>query len=270
MAKIVVAYHRYVPYTTGYYVEEAFRRLNQDVVYCEPTKIQQTDADLLFRVDDGTHTNTSSIEAFPRTAYWAIDTCANDGRTVAIGSSFDVVYEVNRHLVSRHANKGRWLPLAVPFSHLFTHAQKIEYDVALQGSPNEQRDVIVEAIRRELPEARIFYGRSSKEEIARIYQSSIIGLNITGVDTINMRTFEAANSFCLFQQRVGRDESGFDFLLPLIKAVRWSETSDLIDKIVWVLNNPEFYAETNAMNECSLHDHTYNDRMKQVIKDFEL
>lgn len=264
--RVCVIYNTYVPYTTGIYVEEAFRKLGHDVIRSAPGR-QHPKSDFYFRIDDGSGTT----EDLPSpNAFWSIDGCSQDGRTPRIGRYYDNVYEASLSYMHVH-DDAKWLPLAASFEQHFYPCLRsdFDYDFALLGSRYGMRDTIISQLATHKDIGDYYYSKAPYTDIPIVYSRSRSCLNITKLDITNMRTFEACMAgTVLLQQKVGEDKSGLYILFSEDSVFKWETVEEAAHYIKWIKDNPE---QANRMAATAQHNvinnHTYERRMEKVLKD---
>lgn len=127
-------------------------------------------------------------------AYWASDTHLGYDYRLSVAKKSDFVFCAQKRAVEDFRKDGVnsiWLPHAVePLAYPRQLVVSKKYDVCFVGHVNnEKRVVALDNIFKAFP--NFYYGQRRFEDAARKYGESKLVFNISHVDDINMRTFEA-------------------------------------------------------------------------------
>ncbi len=134
------------------------------------------------------------IECPKPSIYWASDTHLGYDYRLAMAKKFDHVFVAQKRALEDFARDGvpaTWLPHAFePLAYPKTDFASKKYDVGFVGHINsENRIEALDRLFKEFP--NFFYGQRLFEDAAQVFGESKIVFNISMLDDINMRTFEA-------------------------------------------------------------------------------
>jgi hypothetical protein len=280
---INVIYDRWVDYTTGHYIEDAFLTLKHEVVHSIPGA-EIADADFYFRVDDG---GASGGKRVSPSAYWAIDTCHGPARTKQIGKQYDQVYELVPSLMHHHMPFVHHLPLAADPIHIspiplnpFTFKERPFLFGFIGSLPHDRQQFfkrIEDTLILRLLKHKIknYYSTGLKTDIATIYSNSWFCLNPAVTNSGNMRTYEALAAGAILLQKQHPDQPTTPLLdntfTPEEDFFPWSNTEELTTKIVELIDQPDrLFAIATRSQQHVINNHLYVHRMAKVLKDFNL
>lgn len=259
--------------TTGVYCENALKDLGHEVQYY--TIQQATEGvipknfDLYLQVDDDLPYAWS--QDYHPSAYWVIDTHrmpSNNFMRVHKARQFDHVFTAHKDgwelLECEGVLEAKWLPLACdPSKHHPVHKIEETLDwcfIGQQAQPKRKR--YLPLLAKEFPNG--YVGSAWGEDMCKLYSQSKIIFNASLSNSVNMRTFEAAACGGLLLT----DDVGNGLRQNFPKLALYQDESDLVDTMRYYLENEsERKKIAKSMYEEAIGKHTYQHRMKEIIKE---
>ena len=285
---VIFVCYSYDPFTTGGYLEKAFRRFHE-VHYVGPPSCGRpgysADQDVTTLVGNGRLPRPdlvifidSPYGLFPRglercpcpTACYLIDVHQDFNLRLQYAYFFDFVFCAQKDYIPVLRNKGFnnvfWLPLACdPEIHRKRRLPKI-YDIGFVGNwrhPRRLRLLTLLANYFTLNDFRRVY---PKEEIATIYSQSKIVFNCSVNGDLNMRVFEAlASGTMLVTDHI---ENGLDDICEDgVHLVTYRDERSLLERVRHYLeHDDEREAIAEAGMQLVLDKHTYYHRVKEILE----
>lgn len=210
------------------------------------------------------------IECPKPMAYWASDTHLGYDHRLAMARKADFVFCAQKRAVEEFKRDGIanpiWLPHAVdPLAYpRFSFASK-KYDVCFVGHINSGNRVdALDRLFREFP--NFYYGQKLFEKAAEIYGRSRVVFNITMLDDLNMRTFEAmATGSFLLTNWLPTIEEFFEDGKHL---VLYRSLDEMVDKARYYIEHEEEREKIAAAGcEEVLRNHTFKNRIEKVLQE---
>ena len=258
----------YIPWGGGMHINQKYVR-TPDIILpfppvspCDPVFVEKKlpwTPDLWVQIDAG----------------WHFSRRPNATKSVAIGTDPHVLsnmYVPLRQMVDVFFNmqlvykepSDVYLPYAYdPKLHKSLKLEK-EHDTCLIGLQYQQRDRLVNALRRENISVHQTIGQVYEEFVVE-YNKSRVALNWSSLDDLNARTFEAMGmKIPLVTNRV-TDLSNFFVEDEHYRG--FAEIPEAVEQVKWILHNPE-EAEHMAQNAYRKvkAGHTYDLRVSQILE----
>lgn len=262
------------PDTTGVYVGEALKSLNQEVEHCVPgVDGVPLGQDQYILVDDGF--DYSLDERITPLTYWAIDTHLTPGQCVTKARNASKVYAAQkagaRYLAEVLEREVEWLPLA--------HSPKIHnlnrtipgntiHDVVFVGNVSmspifTERRELLDKMFKAVPNF-LFIRNVDRRMVVESYVNSQIILNKSVKGDLNMRVFEGmASGRMLLTDRV---EGLEDLFVDGQDLVLYDSADDAIDKAQYFLSHPELCNTIGLNGAKAVTKHSYENRVKTMLE----
>lgn len=200
--------------------------------------------------------------------YWASDTHLGFDYRLNMAKKFDHVFVAQKRAVEEFAAQGvkaEWLPHAFePQAYPKMELASKKYDVCFVGHINsENRIDALDRLFKEIP--NFFYGQRLFEQAAEKFCESKIVFNISMLDDLNMRTFEAmgTGSF-LLTNWIPTIEEVFEDGKHL---VLYRSLDEMVDKAKWYLaHDTEREKIAAAGYEEVMAKHTIQHRVNRMLE----
>ncbi len=201
--------------------------------------------------------------------YWASDTHLGYDYRLQTARLADVVFCAQKRAVEEFERDGVrgaiWLPHAVePQAYPRQNYASKKFDVCFVGHINSGNRVdALDALFRAVP--NFFYGQRRFEDAAEIYGQSKIVFNISMLDDLNMRTFEAmASGSMLLTNWIPTIEEFFEDGKHL---VLYRSPEEMIDKANYYITHDEAREKIAAAGcEEVLAKHTFKHRVDTMLQ----
>lgn len=200
-------------------------------------------------------------------AYWASDTHLGYDYRLATAKKADFVFCAQKRAVEEFARDGvqaTWLPHAVePIAYPRQLIVSKKYDIGFVGHVNNEKRIdALDKMFAAFP--NFYYGQRRFEDAARKYGESKIVFNISHVDDINMRTFEAmATGTMLLTEWIPTIEELFQDRKHLVLYRSIEEAIDLAK--YYLAHDSEREAIAQAGYEEVLAHHTIDHRVRTML-----
>lgn len=209
------------------------------------------------------------IECPKPMVYWASDTHLGYDYRLAMAKKADVVFCAQQRAVEDFKRDGIsrpiWLPHAVePEAYPKQNYASKKFDVCFVGHVNSgNRLDALDRLFREFP--NFFYGQRRFEDAAEIYGKSKLVFNISMLDDLNMRTFEAmATGSCLLTNWIPTIEEFFEDGKHL---VLYKSEEEMVDKTRYYLAHDDVREKIAAAGyEEVMAKHTMKHRVDKILE----
>ena len=271
--KIAIIYDDACPRTTGIYCRRALIQMGFTVDYYSADNVDDIAQtyDLYLNIDD------SERYLIPKhlrpSVYWVIDTHADYEWRLKKARIFDFVFAAQKDGANRLKRDAIgnvfWLPLACdPDVHKRCDMAK-EYDISFIGNiaHSQRRISYLSFLKSRLRDKKIFIGQASAEEAAMIYAKSKLVFNISFLDDINMRVFEALSCGRPLITNDLRNKGQKELFGDNPPFIAYRSKRDLLKKIEYYLSHEDEREEIAGKGrQEAINKHTYLHRMEEIIE----
>ena len=231
--------------------------------------------ELIFFIEGGT------MQLFPYdlenvtclTAWYGIDTHMDYKKHLQIAKGFDVSFIAQKQYVSSLKSDGIknvfWLPLGFDQElHALKYPKK-KYDIAYVGGlskkHNKSRFELIELIKINFQNCKLFFGSAEPKKMAEIYSQSWIVFNKSIKNDINMRVFEStASESLLFTDKI--INNGWSDLFKDKPFVIYENKNELINQLKFHLDNKNIInLKIKSILENFKDDHSYDQRVMSML-----
>jgi O-antigen biosynthesis protein len=257
-------------YTTANYFRDVFEELEvpfRIFLPYEQKKIPE-EYNIYFYVDDGSHYIIYPNDKVTKVLY-IIDTHMGLDWDLYLIRFADIVFCAQKNAVEsiKEINSQVfWLPLACDLKTHYQAGCELKYDIGFVGGIADGRRVrILKVLQEKYPGSYI--GRAEKNEIAKIYSSSRIVVNIAINNDINMRFFEGMCSGALLLTDPIHNNGMEDLLsqAPDPFFVQYQDIDDLCIKIDFYLGNESERQTIASTGKAFAHGQTYHHRWLTIV-----
>lgn len=204
-------------------------------------------------------------------AYWASDTHLGYGYRLEMARKADFAFVAQKRGLEDFKKDGVsnpiWLPHAVePLAYPKFDLATKKYDVCFVGHVNSNnRQDALDRLFREFP--NFYYGQALFEDAARKFAESKIVFNISMLDDLNMRTFEAmATGSFLLTNWIPTIEEFFQDGKHL---ALYRSHDEMVDKVKYYLKHDDEREKiAQAGYEEVMAKHTIQHRVDVILKEF--
>jgi tetratricopeptide (TPR) repeat protein len=250
------------------------QKVHADIPYDKPElddvlrKLPWT-PDLFFWTDNFYWFLMKGLKTLPcPTACFLLDPQYLSELKIEMAKHFDHVFVSQRTEVEKYRQAGvarvYWLPHACDPAIHNRRSDVKRYDITFVGTLNPKREEMLGRLRTRF---RVHYERCFGERMSQVYSESKIIFNVSTVDEINMRIFEAmASGSLLLTDAI--PESGLGELFEDRKHLVFYHTSDEMMALAeYYLNHDEERARiASAGRQEVLAKHTYANRVDEMIE----
>ena len=267
MKSIALYFNRGCPFTTGHYLERAAQELG--VAVFSEDRIGEAPSDTpLIRIDDSEYwrRREEKVLAFPRRAFWAIDTHVAFERIVEIALRYPLVFTAQRYGAEGLRQRGiaaRWLPLAAARVHLLSNEEQTrDIDVAFVGHARTAERHRLLALVEAAFDSFTFDDSGDPGKIVELYSRAKVVINDSIAGDVNMRIFEAAAAGAVpVTNRIAADQwEGLN-----LERVEYDTPPDALDKIEEVLADDALRENVQKRNSSVIRRrHLYVHRLETI------
>ena len=181
--------------------------------------------------------------------------------------NYDFVFVAHNKYISdysQYTNNVFWLPYAYDPDVYNPIITKKIYDVSFIGSLDAKRKAVMDAVRSNYPNLKVFYGELWQRDANFIYNASKIVLNLARINEMNWRTFEVlgSRSFLLnsFSDELTEIFSdGIDFVM-------FKNEGDLMAMIGTFIGNDSLRNRISQTGHKKvIHNHTFENRVELIL-----
>jgi len=271
--KIALIFNKEAPYTTGTYIERAFKQegVNFRHFWTSQAHTIKPEFDFYLRIDHGDYKYDVPKGLRP-CAFWAIDAHLKKPFKKILRQSrhYDFVFcaqKTGDDALRKRGINSFWVPLGCdPEIHKKHNLQK-RFDLGFVGAPfyGETRGNLLNLIKQKYPQS--YLGAAEFSEMGNIYSHSKIGFNYSINSDINMRIFEIMSCGIMLITNYIKKDGLTELFEDRKHLVIYKSQNELFSLIEYYLKHEdERNRIAQAGYELVVSRHTYRDRVRRIFE----